>query len=123
MTAIQLGTAPVRTASRGGDRSRLRLTRRGRVVLAVLVSLPLIAALAAFAILGGSAAIATGDSSSATYSYITVEPGESLWGIAQSLDPSADPRDVIAQIVDLNQLHSSDVQSGQRLALPSQYAK
>ncbi|MEF2976498.1 LysM peptidoglycan-binding domain-containing protein [Subtercola sp. YIM 133946] len=102
---------------------RLRLTRRGRLVLATLVSLPLIAALVAFAILGGSQAMATGEGTAVTYSYVTVQPGESLWGIAQTLDPSADPRDVIADIVNLNQLQSSDVHSGQRLALPPQYAK
>jgi LysM repeat protein len=89
----------------------------------VLVSFPLVAALVAFAILGGSQAIATGEGTSVTYSYVTVQPGESLWGVAQALDPSADPRDVIADIVSLNQLQSSDVHAGQRLALPPQYVK
>ncbi|MCU1481983.1 MAG: conserved rane protein [Subtercola sp.] len=98
------------------------MTRRGRLVLAALVSLPLIAGLAAFAILGGGAAIATGGGQPVSYSYVTVQSGQSLWGIAQSLDPSADPRDIIAEIVDLNQLHTSDVHAGQRLALPPEYA-
>ncbi|MCU1475914.1 MAG: LysM peptidoglycan-binding protein, partial [Subtercola sp.] len=99
MTALQFGTtAPsARVSSSTGQfetqRAHLRLTRRGRLVLAAVVSLPLIAGLAAFAVLGGTSAIATGDSSAVTYSYVTVQPGESLWAIAQQLDPKADPRD------------------------------
>jgi hypothetical protein len=129
MTALQFGTtAPLARAASparhdSSQRARLHLTRRGRLVFATVVSLPLLAALAAFAVLGGTSAIATGDSSAVTYSYVTVQPGESLWAIAQQLDPKADPRDVIAEIVNLNQLHTSDVQSGQRLALPPEYAK
>ncbi|CAN5314252.1 hypothetical protein BH09ACT6_BH09ACT6_02320 [soil metagenome] len=121
MTALHFGTArPALPAAAG---VRLRLTRRGRIVLGMMASIPLVAALAAFAVLGGSSALAAAGGSSATFSYITVQSGQSLWSIAQSIDPSGDPRDVIAGIVSLNQLRSSDVQPGQRLALPAEFSK
>jgi LysM repeat protein len=50
--------------------------------------------------------------------YHVVLPGETLWGIAAALDPSADPRDTIVQIVEANHLPSSAIWAGQRLVLP-----
>jgi predicted Zn-dependent protease len=103
---------------------RLRITRRGRIVLAALASLPLVAALVALAVFGANSAVASGAESSAasqSFDYVTVQAGETLWGIAEEMAPTADPRDVIADIVSLNQLPSSEVQPGQRLAVPSQY--
>lgn len=102
---------------------RLRITRRGRVVLAVLVSLPLVAGFVAMALFGANSAVASSDTSAASQSfdYVTVQTGETLWGLAEEIAPSADPRDVIADIVSLNQLPSADVQPGQRLAVPSEY--
>ena len=49
---------------------------------------------------------------------VTVEAGQSLWTIAESIAPGADPRDVIASIVELNRLSSVDVVPGQLLAIP-----
>ena len=118
-TVLNNTTVPSRNAS-----VRLRITRRGRIVLASLVSLPLIAGLVAFAILGfggASSATASGDAGSASFEYVTVQAGETLWGLAEEIAPAADPRDVIADIVNLNQLSSAEVQPGQRLAVPSRY--
>jgi LysM repeat protein len=111
------------SAARVSDaRPRLHLTKRGRVVLTALVALPLVIAATAFALNGGVAA-ATGQSSSQSLQYTTVVPGESLWQLAQSIAPTADPREVVSDIVRLNQLTSADVEAGQRLAIPSQYAR
>lgn len=102
----------------------LRITRRGRVVLAALASLPLLAALVALAVFGANSAVADGaeqSGASQSFDYVTVQAGETLWGLAEEIAPSADPRDVIADIVSLNQLPSSEVQPGQRLAVPNQY--
>lgn len=100
--------------------TRLHLTRRGRVVFTTLAAVPLVAGALAFAMNGGIAA-ATGDfgHSAVQFDYVTVQSGQSLWELAESLAPTADPRDVIADIVRLNQLSSEDVQPGQRLALPA----
>ena len=102
----------------------LRITRRGRIVLATLASLPLVAALVALAVFGANSAVANGAESataSQSFDYVTVQAGETLWGIAEEIAPTADPRDVIADIVNLNQLPSAQVQPGQRLAVPGQY--
>jgi hypothetical protein len=99
---------------------RLRLTRRGRVVLTALAAIPLVVGALFFALNGGGAA-ATGDQANVQFQYVTVESGQSLWSIAETVAPNADPRDVIADIVSLNQLDSAVVSPGQRIAIPSQY--
>ncbi|SKB01830.1 LysM domain-containing protein [Agreia bicolorata] len=103
---------------------RLRITRRGRVVLAALASIPLIAGMVALALFGANSAVADGAESSAatqTFDYVTIQAGETLWALAEEIAPSADPRDVIADIVSLNQLPSAEVQPGQKLAVPNEY--
>jgi len=105
-----------------GAHLRLRLTRRGRAVVTALLSLPLIAGALVFALNGGGA-IASGQQTHVSFTYATVQSGQSLWSIAEKVAPSADPRDVIAAIVSLNQLHSAVVTPGQRIAIPSEYAR
>lgn len=101
---------------------RLRLTRRGRAVLTALVTLPVVVFALVFALNGGMAA-ATGEQTHATFHYVTVQSGDSLWSVAERLAPNADPRDVIAELVNLNGLDSAVVTPGQQLAIPAQYDK
>ena len=103
--------------------STLRLTRRGRVVLTGLAAIPVAAAALVLALNGGlaSAAGPTDSSAIVTFDYVTIQAGESLWQVAQSIAPTADPRDVIAEIVSLNRLSIDAVEPGQRLALPLAY--
>ena len=113
MSTIAFGSATI-------AQPHLRITRRGRAVLTLLIAIPLaIGAVAAGA--GAIGAAAGTQGSTATFSYVTVEPGESLWQVAAAVAPTADPRDVIADILSLNNLSSGDVQPGQRLAIPSKY--
>jgi len=101
----------------------LRITRRGRAVLTLLVAIPLAIAAAVTGIGAlGAAAGTPGAGSGATFQYVTVESGESLWQVAEAVAPKADPRDVVADIVSLNNLSSGEVQPGQRLAIPAQYS-
>ena len=100
---------------------RLRITRRGRRLLVLVVTFPLVVSAMAFALNGGIAA-ATNVASSVSLPYVTVEAGQSLWQVAGQIAPSADPRDVISDLVHLNQLSGTDVQAGQRLAIPAQYS-
>jgi len=51
-------------------------------------------------------------------SSITVGAGDTLWSIAEHVDPASDPRDVIAAIMTLNELTSSRLEAGQLLLLP-----
>ena len=49
---------------------------------------------------------------------VVVMPGQSLWSLATQYEPTADPRNVIQEIIDLNALNGTSVQPGQRLWLP-----
>jgi hypothetical protein len=101
----------------------LRITRRGRAVLTAVVSIPL-AVGALFVALNGGMATAVADFGHETgqFQQVTVQSGQSLWQLAEALAPSADPRDVIADIVHLNQLPDADVHAGQTLAIPAGYS-
>lgn len=103
--------------------SRLRITARGRRVVASLVALPLAIALG-LAVVGGGAALASNEAGAPAGSFteITVMSGQTLWSIAEELAPAADPRDVIAQITRLNALSGGSVTAGQRIAIPAEYA-
>ncbi|MDQ1122690.1 LysM peptidoglycan-binding domain-containing protein [Microbacterium trichothecenolyticum] len=104
--------------------TRLRITARGRRVVAFLVALPLAVALGIAAV-GGGAALASGDAGAPAGSFteITVMSGETLWSIAEDIAPSADPRDVVAEITRLNALQGGAVSAGQRIAIPAEYAQ
>ena len=49
---------------------------------------------------------------------VVVQPGQSLWSVAQTADPNADPQQVMQQIIDLNSLVGDVIQVGQRLWVP-----
>jgi Tfp pilus assembly protein FimV len=113
------------TASAGGalPATRLRLTIRGRRVLAAAAALPAAVALSVAMISGGSA-LASRDSGAPAGSFatLTVSTGDSLWSIAEEVAPSADPRDVVDAIVRLNALQGVAISAGQRLAIPAEYS-
>ncbi len=116
--------SPARFVSVGATpravKPRLRITARGRSVLAGVIVAPFVLA-AILLSLNGGAAVASLEGAASSYEYVTVDAGESLWQLAESIAPDADPRDVIVQIVQLNQLSSTEVYAGQELALPPQY--
>lgn len=106
----------------GMTRTRLRLTRRGRRVIAALASLPAVVGLTVALAVGGGAAFAAKDAVAPThFRTVTVAAGESLWSIAEEVAPHADPRDVVDAIVRLNALGGATVSAGQELAIPAQY--
>ncbi|MDR2323202.1 MAG: LysM peptidoglycan-binding domain-containing protein [Microbacterium sp.] len=101
--------------------TRLRITARGRRVLAALVALP-VAAVIAFAALSGGSALASGEQTTGnTFTTITVQPGDTLWSIAGEVAPNADPRDVVAKISQLNLVDGGVIEVGQHLAIPAEY--
>jgi hypothetical protein len=104
-------------------RTRLRITRRGRRVVAMLAATPIVAA-AAFMIINGGAALGSNEQglSADAFEAVTVMPGETLWSIAEDVAPEKDPRDVVDEISDLNRLSSSALDAGQRLFLPIAYS-
>lgn len=119
MSTAIMNSAPILSVG-AAPRVRLRLTRRGRSVFAVLAALPIVLGAFVLALNGGGAA-ATGERTHATFHYVTVQSGDSLWSVASRLAPNADPRNVIAELVTLNGLESAIVSPGQQLAIPTQY--
>jgi hypothetical protein len=102
-------------------RPRLRLTRRGRVVLTTLAATPLVV-VALLLGLNGGMATATG-TAGAPLDSVTVSAGQSMWALASAVAPDEDPREVIADIVHVNQLDSVDVVPGQQLLIPAGYSE
>jgi LysM repeat protein len=51
---------------------------------------------------------------------VVVRPGDTLWSIAATHYPNADPRQEIAAIQQANHLRTADVYAGERLTLPGQ---
>jgi hypothetical protein len=97
----------------------LRLTRRGRVVIAVAAAI-LVAAVSLIA----AGAVQAADRSAPprvaeqNLARVVVRPGQNLWTVAERADPGADTRQVIQQIVELNGLTGDAVVAGQLLWVP-----
>ncbi|MBF0689650.1 MAG: LysM peptidoglycan-binding domain-containing protein [Cellulomonas sp.] len=112
--------APAASASRSVARrsepspAPLRLTRRGRAVVWLL-------GIALAGGVGGAAASAQADGPVAATEVRRVEvaPGQTLWGIAEDVAaPGEDVRDVVLQLMALNDLPSAGLQAGQRIVVP-----
>ena len=121
MSSISFTTAAVIPATPRRS-TRLRLTTRGRAVLLALASVPLAVGIAFAALSGGSAIASGSDAAAVSVETVTVMPGDTLWSIATSVAPDADPRDVIGDISRMNLLRGGELQIGQTLAIPAQYA-
>jgi hypothetical protein len=94
----------------------LRLTRRGRILLAVCL-IALFTAVSALAIWPSEA---TGRADSPDYTWVIVGPGETLWQLARDAAPGVDPRETIDRIIEMNSLTGANVQAGQRIAVPAE---
>jgi len=121
MSSIGFSTATVIPAP-ARPTTRLRLTARGRGVLLAIASIPLAVGIAFAALSGGSAIASGADTAAVSVETVTVMPGDTLWSIATGVAPEADPRDVIGEISRMNLLRGGELQIGQTLAIPSQYA-
>lgn len=113
------GSNPVSAAA---SPAPLRLTRRGRVVL---IGVPLILLAVLLLSLSGlfnspaKASDSAGDLAVTPTVTVTVQPGQSLWSIAGTVAPGRDARDVVADIVQLNNLSAGAVLPGQQLFVPT----
>ncbi len=97
----------------------LRLTRRGRVVVALAAAL--LVTMVSLLLAGVAQATNDGPSPRApreNLAQVIVRPGQSLWSVAESADPDQDTRAVIQQIIDLNSLNGDTVFAGQQLWVP-----
>nr|MDT0657036.1 LysM peptidoglycan-binding domain-containing protein [Micromonospora sp. DSM 115978] len=104
-----MDVTPIPGPARAG---RLRLTRRGRLVVIVLCAL-LVSAVVAWLAPASRAADPPGEAPTAV-----VQPGDTLWSVAERHRPSRDPFAMIREIRRLNGLGDSTVHPGQELTLP-----
>ena len=101
-----VGVAPLTTTP-------ARLTRRGRVA----------AVLGFVAVLGGGLTVGQATVGApvapTSYAVLTVEPGQTLWGIANVVAPGVDPRSTVQRLVAVNGLvDGDDITAGDRLRVP-----
>jgi hypothetical protein len=90
--------------------------RRRRTLLAVMGLLLIGLALPLSGTGGHSHATGSALPESASPFVYTVQPGDTLWSIAQRVDPSADPRPLVAKLA--AQTGSDTVVTGERITLP-----
>lgn len=97
------------------QRTGLRLTRRGRV----LITIALLVVVSALAVVGALRATAAPSTPPVGWVEVIVQPGDSLWGIAStSQDAGTDPRALMADIRSVNGLASADLAAGERIWVP-----
>lgn len=94
----------------------IRLTRRGRRVVALLALIPIVIT---FLLIGTRGAQASDASAQAMSATIVVKPGQSLWDVAAAINPNKDPRETIWVIQQLNGMTTSEVLAGQELTVPT----
>ena len=70
--------------------------------------------------LGGpvAEAVGLGDGPTTPRRVHVVRPGETLWSIAESLEPRTDPRQVVFRIREANDLEPASLVPGQELVVP-----
>ncbi|MFZ3451782.1 LysM peptidoglycan-binding domain-containing protein [Arthrobacter sp. 7Tela_A1] len=97
----------------------LRLTRRGRLLL---IGAPIMfggAALLTFVGFFTAPALAAGGGGDLTRTQqVSVSTGDTLWGLAAEYAPEQDPRTVVADIMELNNLSDAVVPAGAQLYIP-----
>jgi nucleoid-associated protein YgaU len=109
------GVAAMVSGAPGREPAPLRLTRRGRRLVAVL-SLAV-----GLAVAGGVATVLDGLDSGlqlAGQSSVVVEPGDTLWSIAREVAPQEDTRAVVDALSEVNGLGDTVLIPGQVLQLP-----
>jgi hypothetical protein len=118
VAALPVQRAAVRSISSAKSvrpaQTGMKLTVRGRRVVALLALLPIVLA---FLLIGTRAAQA--DATGPTTAVVKVEAGQSLWDVAVAIAPDEDPRSTIWTIKALNGLETSEVQAGQALIVPA----
>lgn len=106
-------SVPVRTPAPSAG--HLRLTARGRAVLWILATVAVV-----LVTLIASQASADGPVAAQEVVRHVVQPGETLWQIAESVaEPSQDVRDVVIDLVRLNELPEAGLMAGQVIVVPA----
>ena len=97
---------------------RIRLTRRGRIVVAALAVVAACGLFVAAASAAQASSPAAAHAATGSGQRIIVQPGSTLWSIAENADPHADARIVVQEMLRANRLKTADITAGQRLWVP-----
>jgi hypothetical protein len=110
----------IRSQSQPGP---VRLTRRGRLVVAGFAILLVAAVVTVLVVAAAGTVQASSHGSAPGSAYrgmreVVVQPGQTLWSIASAAEPSGNLWPVVQQIINVNALSSVNVQAGQLLWVP-----
>jgi LysM domain len=97
-----------------GEVSRMRLTRRGRILVRALA---VVLVVAGFMLVAPGLARGDGPDRPAPRVTYVVESGDTLWSIARRVAPGQDPRPVVDGLIEANDLRGG-LQAGQELSIP-----
>lgn len=120
-TAAAIGAAPAASVlpETPARQHGLHLTRRGRLVFIGLpIMLTAAAALTLLAFFTAPAMASSGAPEVTRTIQVSVAAGESLWELAEEFAPERDPRDVVADIMELNNLSDASIPVGIQLYIP-----
>ncbi len=100
--------------------NKIRLTPRGKKVFGIFFAIVFCCS-ASLVAANIPVATATSAHAEASLSYIVPIEGDTLWSLAAELDPNRDPRELVAELIDLNRLESAIIIAQQPLAVPGEY--
>lgn len=118
--ATYAGVGAARRGARPEVIRTARLTRRGHILVKGVLGSALAAVVAATAVRIATAATSEPtrlDAPPATVT-VVVQPGDTLWSIASRLNTPEDPREIVSEIKEVNQLASSRIMPGDVLIVP-----
>jgi predicted Zn-dependent protease len=116
MSTLSISPAIDMRVRKPQTKGSLRLTRRGRVV-AVLAFLAL--AFAVMTTMSGWASASLSGGDTEPVRVVTVQPGDTLYGIAGEVAEDGEVREMVHRIQRLNSLPGASIEEGQKLAIPA----
>jgi predicted Zn-dependent protease len=101
------------------NRPQFRLSRKARLVRTAVLLAIVITGVNQFGQFSGAQATNQSTTNIGSVHYVSVRSGDTLWSMAERLAPNTDPRDWIDRVTVMNNLGTSGVWAGQRIAVPS----
>jgi hypothetical protein len=105
-----------RVAPMARPSTQVRLTRRGRLVVTMLLT---VLVLAAFLVAGGASVATREAGDPVPIRTVEVQQGQTLWAIASEIAEPGEIRDMVYTIERLNSLPDATLTEGQVLAVPA----
>jgi hypothetical protein len=109
------GQARIRSPHTVPTTGPLRLTRRGRLVVTLVLTCLIVTA---FVVSGGASVATREGGAAAPVRIVEVEEGQTLWQIAGSVAAPGETGEMVYRIRELNSLPGSGLVEGQELAVP-----